>query len=293
MSFINNFKNKFLEDYNSNKTYYKIKFLISLLVLPMIIVFLVDVILLIVWGSNDWFSSDPFSAIIVLIIIRIILYWIVDLVFLPSWKIIDNMKNFPEDVWGEKTIVQYDLSKEVTPCEAAMILYGRSELSNLISIIYRWVYKWIVKININNWKKYIESIHEPWWSYFVYDNYLYNELWKSYSIYDTYLYYELFSKKKIVLMNKWILGKYKLDVDNLIILSCLNKWYIRESKNIASNKLTSKIIDYLSLFFKWYILFFTIWYFVEWEIINSIIMLLFFCMFSWFSIKRKKTRIEK
>lgn len=214
MSLIKKLRNKIIEKYHSNKSY---KWLLAFWFIPLLIwlaFLLIKGIFETFSWENDWWVFVILIIIIIIGCFSLVLKGIVDSIFLPSQKIEENMKELPKNVWSEKILVQYDLSKEISPSEAGIMMYKKAEISNLLCVVYKWIRERKVDIQIKDWNKYLVSI----------DN-----LWKDADEYESYLFYSIFNYiGQSVKFNKNLLRKYKLKVNDMIFKLCQSKWYFEE-----------------------------------------------------------------
>ncbi len=204
MSFIKKTWNKISEAYNSKIGFYVIRILILI-----IYVILYFVVVKIIWDSNI-----KLLLLVLLIPSLLVLNGIIEILFLPSFRIERNMGELPNKIWWEKTLVQYNLPKDITPSEVGIIMSWKAEMTNLICIIYKWVNEWLVKIINENGVKYIEVLDELWKEICEYDGSLRlnggivkvtkesnkryikaidDGLWKKLPEYEYYLFYKLFA----------------------------------------------------------------------------------------------------
>lgn len=229
-------KTRILENYNSQTTFYFSKILIF-------IVYIVWLLLVIKFVEKPGVKS---VLLLLFIPSLFILNGYIELLFLPSLKIKVNMPELPKEIGGEKTLVQYSLPKNMTPSEVGMMMSWKAEMTNLICIIYKWVNEWLVKIINENGVKYIEVIDDLWKKVSEYDGNVWlnggiikvtrenakryikavdDDLWKKLPEYEYYLFYKLFAGSwHIVKFNK--IKKFKLKVNNMILKSCVEKWYL-------------------------------------------------------------------
>lgn len=255
MSMFKKFRDKFLENYHSYKSYFFIRLFLILIVSLISIVWIVEIIDLILKGSETEDILYVLNGLLFAIFFWFVLNWIIQLIYSSSWKIKENMKKLPKDDFWERVIVQYSLPKEITPSEAAILLYGRSELSNLLSIICWWINSKIVDLHTKDGKKYIETSCDF--------------LWRSFPLYERDLFSCIFNRKdgKIVILNKKLLNKYKNEVNDMIVVSCEEKWYIVKSKGTVWSNFVSKIMNFLVPCFVVIMSIFCLLAFVGWEFI--------------------------
>lgn len=197
-----------------------------------------------------------------------ILNWYIEVLFLSSLKIEINMSELPKKIGKEKTIVQYSLPKNITPSEVGIMMSGKAEMTNLICVIYKWVNEWLVKIVDENGVKYIEIIDDLWKKVSEYEGGIWlnggivkvgkesgaryikaidDDLWKKLPQYEYYLFYKLFAGGWCrVRFNK--LKKFKLKVNDMIIKSCVEKWYLEVTSGELPN---SEWITYINNFSIW------------------------------------------
>lgn len=236
MSFIKKIWNKILGSYNSKTGFYFIRILILA-----IYVVLCFVLIKIIWDS-----SVKLLLIVLLIPSLLVLNGIMEALFLPSFRIERDMEELPSRIWWEKILVQYNLPKDITPSEVGIMMSWKAEMTNLICIIYKWINEWIVKVVTENGVKYIESIDDLWEKVWVYERNLWlngwivkivkedgvryvkavdDDLWKKLPEYEYYLFYKLFNGAwRRVKFNK--LKNFKLKVNDMIVKSCVQKWYL-------------------------------------------------------------------
>ena len=125
------------------------KIIIAVLFLALLIVSLVWLYKNLFIKYSDW--NEFWHNLWPLFLVLYIFIWIffnnfVDLVFKSSFKIDENMSFLPKSIEWRKTIVQYNLSKEITPSEAWFLLYREADIANLLCIIYRWYNEKIIDI---------------------------------------------------------------------------------------------------------------------------------------------------
>ena len=213
MSMFKKIRDKFLENYHSYKSYFFIRLFLILIVSLISIVWIVQIIDLILNDSETEDILYVLNGLLFTVFLWFVLNWVIQLIYSSSWKIKEDMKKLPKDDFWEKVIVQYGLPKEITPSEAAILLYGRSELSNLLSMICWWINSKIVNLSKKDGKKYIETSCS---------------LWRNFPLYERDLFSCIFNKKdgKKVILNKKLLNKYRNEVNDMIVISCEEKWYI-------------------------------------------------------------------
>lgn len=244
------------ESYNKNKTDTD-KFIINVL-------FVIWLILLSKWFSNNLFheierwheSWDLWPLFIVLfIVIWVSFDRIVDSLFLSSFKIDENMNSLPKIIEWEKTLVQYDLSREIAPSEAGFLLYAKADISNLLCIIYRRVNEKIIELHSINWKKYMKVI---------------SELWDDVPYFEKYLFQCFLSwRDGFIELDKNKLKRYKFKINDLIFEKCKLKWYCNIKTNEFWKKIQSIAVSLLCLVIFIYM-------------VKSIILFMFFFWWIWF-----------
>ena len=149
----------------------------------------------------------------------------VNLIFQFSLRIDENMDSLPRFIEWKKTLVQYNLSTEITPSEAWFLLYWEANISNLLCIIYKWYNEKIIDIYSEDWKKYMEVIGK------LKDNVPY---------YEKYLFQDMLENKGgLAVLNKYKLWQYNIDVNDLIFEKCRLKWYCNVKSNEFQKKLES------------------------------------------------------
>ena len=230
MNIIKKIKNRISENYNSNKGYLFVKILLWWLMSSGIISALRHIILIIL--GKDIESDIAYNILLIFIFVLtwILLDGVVESIFLSSWKIMDNMVKLPKNIWKKGVIVEYDLPKNITPSEAAILLYWRNETSNLLCLIYERVNEKKVKLYVKNWKKYLEKIQD-----------LENDA----SYYEKFLFASIFDYNKWpVLFNKDLLSANKLQFNDLVVSSCEKKWYIDNNVEIKGIKSLSVTKDH-------------------------------------------------
>ena len=236
MTFMKKYRNRILENYNSKTVFYIIKILV-LIVYTIALFFVIKFI-----------DDGKIKLVLVLLFVPslFILNGYIEVLFLPSLKIEINMSELPKQIGREKTLVQYNLPKGITPSEVGMMVSGRAEMTNLICIIYKWVNEWLVKIINENGVKYIEVIDNLWKKVCEYDGNVWlnggvvkvgrengsryikaidDDLWKKLPEYEYYLFYKLFAWAWYRVKFKK-LKKFKLKVNDMILKSCVEKWYL-------------------------------------------------------------------
>ena len=279
MSMFKKIRDKFLENYHSYKSYFFIRLFLILIVSLISIVWIVEIIDLILKGSETEDILYVLNGLLFAVFFWFVLNWIIQLIYSSSWKIKENMKNLPKDDFWEKIIVQYSLPKEITPSEAAILLYGRSELSNLLSIVSWWINSKIVNLHTKDGKKYIETSCDF--------------LWRSFPLYERDLFSCIFNKKdgKKVIFNKFLLNKYKNEVNDMIVVSCEEKWYIVKSKGTVWSNFVSNVMKFLVLSFVVIMIIFCFLALVGWEFILWIpLLILLNILFNYWNINRKNDR---
>lgn len=189
--------------------------------------FIVSLILLSVWFYKDLFqkigegteSWDLWPFFIALfIVIWVSFDKIVDSLFLSSFKIDENMGSLPESIEWKKTLVQYDLFKEIAPSEVWFLLYRKADISNLLCIVYKRVNEKIIEVYSDNWKKYMKVVGELKEDAPYYEKFLFEDMLKN--------------KRGIWQLDKYKLNQYVIDVTDLIFEKCRLKWYC----NVKTNK---------------------------------------------------------
>ena len=245
MKFLNKIKDKILENYHSKSfTKWLVFFLCVLVPLCFFSRFMYLNKELLSWQNGWW--AIVLILIIAIIFVCLLLKWIIGFIFLSSYKIEDNMEKLPQNVWSEKLLVQYSLPKDITPSEVGIMMSGKAEITNLICIIYKWINEWLVKIVNENGVKYIEVIDDLWKKVCEYDGNVWlnggivkvtgeadkryikaidDELWKKLPEYEYYLFYKLFAWAWYRVKLKKI-EKFRLKVNDMIIKSCVEKWYL-------------------------------------------------------------------
>lgn len=200
-----------------------INFLFIVLLIWVLIWFYKSLFIKIDDWSETW-NVWPF-LIALFIFIWIFSNKFVNLVFQFSLRIDENMDSLPKFVKWKKTLVQYGLSKEITPSEAWFLLYWEANISNLLCIIYKWYNEKIIDIYSEDWKKYMEVIGK------LKDNVPY---------YEKYLFQDMLENKGgLAVLNKYKLWQYNIDVNDLIFEKCRLKWYCNVKSNEFQKKLES------------------------------------------------------
>lgn len=242
-----------MESYNTQTGFYIIK----------IVIFVIYVVLWFVVIKIIWDSSIKLLLLVLLIPSLLVLNGIIELLFLPSFRIERNMVELPSKIGWKKTLVHYNLPKDITPSEVGIMMSGKAEITNLICIIYKWINEWIVKIVTENGIKYIESIDDLWEKVWVYERNLWlngwivkilkedgvryvkavdDDLWKKLPEYEYYLFYKLFNGAWCrVRFNK--LKNFKLKVNDMIVKSCVKKWYLSIKWGEIPN---SEVVTYIN-----------------------------------------------
>ena len=265
------------KSYNKNKTDTD-KFIINVL-------FVIWLILLSKWFSNN-LSEDLWPLFIALfIVIWVSFDRIVDSLFLSSFKIDENMNSLPKIIEWEKTLVQYDLSKEISPSEVWFLLYAKADISNLLCIIYKRVNEKIIEIYSTDWKKYMKVI---------------GELWDDVPYFEKYLFQCFLSwRDGFIELDKNKLKRYKIKINDLIFEKCRLKWYC----NIKTND-TWKKVQYIAIFLLCRVIFiylvkdFILFVFFFWRVwllffVPSVIVRLFYKKYSFtLTVKWKKMLSE-
>ena len=263
------------KSYNKNKTDTD-KFIINVL-------FVIWLILLSKWFSNN-LSEDLWPLFIALfIVIWVSFDRIVDSLFLSSFKIDENMNSLPKIIEWEKTLVQYDLSKEISPSEVWFLLYAKADISNLLCIIYKRVNEKIIEIYSTDWKKYMNVI---------------GELWDDVPYFEKYLFQCFLSwRDGFIELDKNKLKRYKIKINDLIFEKCRLKWYC----NIKTND-TWKKVQYIAIFLLCRVIFiylvkdFILFVFFCWRVlffVPSVIVRLFYKKYSFtLTVKWKKMLSE-
>lgn len=265
------------KSYNKNKTDTD-KFIINVL-------FVIWLILLSKWFSNN-LSEDLWPLFIALfIVIWVSFDRIVDSLFLSSFKIDENMDSLPKSIEWEKTLVQYDLSKEISPSEVWFLLYAKADISNLLCIIYKRVNEKIIEIYSTDWKRYMKVI---------------GELWDDVPYFEKYLFQCFLSwRDGFIELDKNKLKRYKIKINDLIFEKCRLKWYC----NIKTNE-TWKKVQYIAIFLLCRVIFiylvkdFILFMFFFWRVwllffVPSVIVRLFYKKYSFtLTVKWKKMLSE-
>lgn len=154
--------------------------------------------------------------------VRLFLDWIVESIFLKSWKIPANMRELPKNIWAKNSIIQYNLSENITPSEAWILLYGRAEISNILCLIYKWINEKKIILYVENGKKYLQKIQ---W------------LGEGACDYERFLFGRLFhSSKRPILFDKKLLDWYVSNFNDKVVESCMRKWYIDNKINMKGIK---------------------------------------------------------
>lgn len=214
MSFIKKIRDKVLENYHSNKSYSFVEWLLAFWFVPLLIWLILSLIKEIFSWENDWWALVILILIIVIICFWMFFKWIIDLFFLSSHNVEENMKELPKKVWSEKPLVQYDLSKEISSSEAGMIVCKKAEISNLLCMIYKRINEKKVDLYIKDGNKYLVSL---------------DDVWKGVPEYESYLFHSIFGYVgKSVRFNKNLLREYKLKVNDMIFEECQCKWYFEK-----------------------------------------------------------------
>ena len=179
-------------------------------------------------------SGDLWPLFIALfIVIWVSFDRIVDSLFLSSFKVEENMNSLPKFIEWQKTLVQYDLSREITPSEAWFLLYAKADISNLLCIIYRRVNEKIIELHSINWKKYMKVI---------------GELWEGVPYYEKYLFQCFLSwRDGFIELDKNKLKHYKIKINDLIFEKCRLKWYCNTKTGGIWKKIHSIAISLLCL----------------------------------------------
>jgi len=197
------------------------------------ILFVVLMILFFKGFYNDlchklWSWSETWNVLPLFIVLYIV-FWIFfnklfDSIFLSSFKIDENMDFLPKSIKWKKSLVQYDLSRDIAPCEAWMLLYGEADISNLLSIIYKRFSDKIVDIYSENWITFMKVICNLWENVPYYEKYLFEHIfyWRK----DSLKYIE-----KRVELNKYLLLCYNREINDLIFEKCKLKWYCINKQN--------------------------------------------------------------
>ena len=158
---------------------------------------------------------------------------IVDSLFLSSFKIDENMDSLPESIEWKKTLVQYDLSKEIDPSEVWFLLYRKADISNLLCIIYKRVNEKIIEIQTKDWKKYMKVI---------------GRLKDDVPYYEKFLFQDMLENKRGVgQLDKYKLNQYVIDVTELIFETCRIKWYFNVKTNEFGKIIKSVAVSLLCL----------------------------------------------
>lgn len=222
MQIIKKIKNKFSTDFHSRREYILAKLLVVILTVPNIVLAIRDIILWILGKELEWYVSGRFVGLFIGIFLWIILNWVVEWLFLSSWKITANMKELPKNIWSKNTIIQYDLSEVITPPEAGILLYGRSEISNLLCLIYKWINEKKIVLYVENGKKYLKKIQ---WLDLLYSDF------------ERFLFECLFNFGEWpILFDKKLLKTYLSQFNDMVVKSCMRKWYIDNKINISGIK---------------------------------------------------------
>lgn len=219
MSFIKKIKNKVLKDYNNRRSYLALKIFLIVLLVLIIYPFVLDLIESFIWiFSNEpiwkfWFNL---SVVLFIFFAWMLIYGIMESFFLSSLKIEENMDELPKYVWFKKTLVQYGLSKKISPSEAGMILYRKAEISNLICILYKWLNERKIDLYMKDGNRYITSLEN---------------LWIDAPDYEIYLFDAIFGWQwKSIKFNKMLLWRHKVKVNNMIFKTCVDKWFFEKEK---------------------------------------------------------------
>ena len=171
--------------------------------------------------------------IVLFIVVWISFDKIVDSLFSSSSKIDENMDSLPEFIEWKKTLVQYDLSKEIEPSEVWFLLYRKSDISNLLCIIYKRVNEKIIEIQTKNWIKYMKVI---------------GKLKDKAPYYEKFLFQDMLENKRgIGQLDKYKLNQYVIDVTDLIFEKCKLKWYCNVKTNEFGKIIKSVAISLLCL----------------------------------------------
>lgn len=222
MKIIDKIKNKFLSDYHSRREYILAKLLVVILVSPVIIRILLQFIKWVYSKQRDLSIVLLFFVIIIFVPLRLFLDWIVESIFLKSWKITANMRKLPKNIWAKNTIIQYDLPKDITPSEAWILLYGRAEISNILCLIYKWINEKKIVLYVDNGKKYLKKVQ--WLGEGAYD-------------YERFLFDRLFNfREGPILFDKKLLKIYSSSFNDMVVESCIRKWYIDNKVNLKGVK---------------------------------------------------------
>ena len=249
-------------------------------------------ILFIIWLIllSKWFSKSLSENLWPFFIALFIVIWvsfdrIVDSLFLSSFKIDANMDSLPKSIEWEKTLVQYDLSREIAPSEVWFLLYRKADISNLLCIIYKRVNEKIIEIYSTDWKKYMKVI---------------GELWDDVPYFEKYLFQCFLSwRDGFIELDKNKLKRYKIKINDLIFEKCRLKWYC----NIKTNE-TWKKVQSIAIFLLCRVIFiylvkdFILFMFFFWRVwllffVPSVIVRLFYKKYSFtLTVKWKKMLSE-
>ena len=221
MKFLNKIKDKFLENYHS-KSFTKWLVFFSCVLIPLCFFFRFLYLNkeLLSWQNGWWVIV--LVLIIAIIFAWLLLKWIIDLFFLSSYKIEDNMEKLPQNVWSEKLLVQYSLPKDITPSEVGMLMYGRAEISNMLCLIYKWINEKKIVLYVENGKKFLKRIQCIDVLYCDYEKFLFNKL---------------FSGDWPILFDKKLLEQFLWPFNDMLAGFCMRKWYI-------DNKINMKAVKY-------------------------------------------------
>lgn len=212
MKFLNKIRDRFSENYHSRYEYILAKLFVAWLMLFEIVPALLSIIS---WNWGEiWvgYVSGSYVTLIIFWILWIILDWIVESIFLKSWKIPDNMRELPKNIWSKNSIIEYNLTENITPSEAGMLLYGRADISNMLCLIYERINKKNIVLYTENWKKYLKKVQ--WLGEDAYD-------------YERFLFDRLFNFRGWpILFDKKLLSAYNGEFNDMVFKSCVKKWHI-------------------------------------------------------------------
>ena len=208
--------------FNSNKLY-----IFARLVVDWLIIFL-----FLWWAFADKgnsTSSEYLYVFGVAVLLRIIFdNFVIESLFHWGGKIKCNMKKLPKNIWSKDTIIEYSLPSGITPCEAAMILYRRQNLSDLLCLIYKWINEKKINIYIEKFWKYLEKEQD---------------LDDNVPDYERYLFDKLFEHENWrILLSKWLLKQYVPTFNFMVVKTCIRKWYFYKNFFYSDSELVWPVI---------------------------------------------------
>ena len=116
------------------------------------------------FSSNFWSSHwSSFSGIFVIIFVIFLPFFLIVFVFRNLFKKL--LSNLNTKSWNLRwnfskkypVIVQYAPPKWINSAEAWLLLHRKAQAKDLLSLIYKWAYEWLIKI----------SVEKTDWSFFV------------------------------------------------------------------------------------------------------------------------------